>query len=219
MPVVGSRTDLTPLSSSQTGISPAGGHGLMSQTHPAPRHGSSLTFSPTAPAGYGPVLTSGCDPPLATASFCVAKGKDIRERERSRRGTPSAPREVTGDSRAGRRPRLPLPGEGAQPGDILCCAGGRALTEGGAGRARRGAGGARRAHSGRGAAMALAAGSRAGRERMAALLVLYLPLLPGLAGAFNLDTDNVVSWSGETGSLFGFSLAMHRQLQPQEKRL
>ncbi|XP_074404589.1 integrin alpha-6 isoform X5 [Zonotrichia albicollis] len=67
--------------------------------------------------------------------------------------------------------------------------------------------------------MALAAGSRAGRERMAALLVLYLPLLPGLAGAFNLDTDNVISWSGETGSLFGFSLAMHRQLQPQEKRL
>ncbi|XP_039411379.1 integrin alpha-6 isoform X1 [Corvus cornix cornix] len=54
---------------------------------------------------------------------------------------------------------------------------------------------------------------------MAALFVLYLPLLPGLAGAFNLDTDNVISWSGETGSLFGFSLAMHRQLQPQEKRL
>nr|XP_041573461.1 integrin alpha-6 isoform X2 [Taeniopygia guttata] len=54
---------------------------------------------------------------------------------------------------------------------------------------------------------------------MAALLLLYLPLLPGLAGAFNLDTDNVISWSGETGSLFGFSLAMHRQLQPQEKRL
>ncbi|KAM4776896.1 integrin alpha-6 isoform 3-T3 [Cyanocitta cristata] len=54
---------------------------------------------------------------------------------------------------------------------------------------------------------------------MAALFVLYLPLLPGLAGAFNLDTDNVISWSGETGSLFGFSLAMHRQLQPEEKRL
>lgn len=67
--------------------------------------------------------------------------------------------------------------------------------------------------------MALAAGSRAGRAQMAALLLLYLPLLPGLAGAFNLDTDNVISWSGETGSLFGFSLAMHRQLQPQEKRL
>ncbi|XP_062460762.1 integrin alpha-6 isoform X2 [Pezoporus occidentalis] len=54
---------------------------------------------------------------------------------------------------------------------------------------------------------------------MAAALLLYLPLLPGLAGAFNLDTDNVISRRGEPGSLFGFSLAMHRQLQPQEKRL
>ncbi|XP_061861111.1 integrin alpha-6 isoform X2 [Colius striatus] len=54
---------------------------------------------------------------------------------------------------------------------------------------------------------------------MAAVLLLYLPLLPGLAGAFNLDTDNVISRRGEPGSLFGFSLAMHRQLQPQEKRL
>ncbi|XP_066046032.1 integrin alpha-6 isoform X4 [Chamaea fasciata] len=54
---------------------------------------------------------------------------------------------------------------------------------------------------------------------MAAVLLLYLPVLPGLAGAFNLDTDNVISWSGEKDSLFGFSLAMHRQLQPQEKRL
>ncbi|XP_071418732.1 integrin alpha-6 isoform X2 [Pithys albifrons albifrons] len=54
---------------------------------------------------------------------------------------------------------------------------------------------------------------------MAAALLLYLPLLPALAGAFNLDTDNVISWSGEPGSLFGFSLAMHRQLQPQDKRL
>uniref|UniRef100_A0A8C3UGA5 Integrin subunit alpha 6 n=1 Tax=Catharus ustulatus TaxID=91951 RepID=A0A8C3UGA5_CATUS len=61
--------------------------------------------------------------------------------------------------------------------------------------------------------------SRTRPAPMAALLLLYLPLLPGLAGAFNLDTDNVISWSGETGSLFGFSLAMHRQLQPQEKRL
>ncbi|XP_033921011.1 integrin alpha-6 isoform X1 [Melopsittacus undulatus] len=54
---------------------------------------------------------------------------------------------------------------------------------------------------------------------MAAALLLYLPLLPGLARAFNLDTDNVISRRGEPGSLFGFSLAMHRQLQPQEKRL
>ncbi|XP_065526441.1 integrin alpha-6 isoform X1 [Lathamus discolor] len=54
---------------------------------------------------------------------------------------------------------------------------------------------------------------------MAAALLLYLPLLPALAGAFNLDTDGVISRRGEPGSLFGFSLAMHRQLQPQEKRL
>ncbi|KAM6268921.1 integrin alpha-6 [Porphyrio hochstetteri] len=54
---------------------------------------------------------------------------------------------------------------------------------------------------------------------MAAALLFYLPLLLGLAGAFNLDTDNVISRRGEPGSLFGFSLAMHRQLQPQEKRL
>ncbi|XP_064018742.1 integrin alpha-6 isoform X6 [Pogoniulus pusillus] len=54
---------------------------------------------------------------------------------------------------------------------------------------------------------------------MAAAFLFYLPLLPGLSGAFNLDTGNVISRRGEPGSLFGFSLAMHRQLQPQEKRL
>ncbi|XP_061588011.1 integrin alpha-6-like isoform X2 [Cololabis saira] len=35
--------------------------------------------------------------------------------------------------------------------------------------------------------------------------------------AFNLDTDNVLRKSGEQGSLFGFSLAMHRQLEPEDK--
>lgn len=54
---------------------------------------------------------------------------------------------------------------------------------------------------------------------MAAARLFYLPLLLGQAGAFNLDTDDVISRRGEPGSLFGFSLAMHRQLQPQEKRL
>ncbi|XP_074856898.1 integrin alpha-6 isoform X2 [Carettochelys insculpta] len=53
----------------------------------------------------------------------------------------------------------------------------------------------------------------------AAQTLLYLCLLPGLASAFNLDTDNVILQQGEPGSLFGFSLAMHRQLEPQEKRL
>ncbi|KAM8933680.1 integrin alpha-6 [Pelodytes ibericus] len=40
-----------------------------------------------------------------------------------------------------------------------------------------------------------------------------------LVAAFNLDTENVISKSGEPGSLFGFSLAMHRQLVPEDKRL
>uniref|UniRef100_A0A8C5EW58 Integrin alpha-6-like n=1 Tax=Gouania willdenowi TaxID=441366 RepID=A0A8C5EW58_GOUWI len=37
--------------------------------------------------------------------------------------------------------------------------------------------------------------------------------------AFNLDVDNVLKKSGDPGSLFGFSLAMHRQLQPVDKRM
>ncbi|KAM9123121.1 integrin alpha-6 isoform 2-T2 [Pangshura tecta] len=49
--------------------------------------------------------------------------------------------------------------------------------------------------------------------------LLYLSLFPWLAAAFNLDTDNVILRRGERGSLFGFSLAMHWQLQPEDKRL
>uniref|UniRef100_A0A669FCD3 Integrin, alpha 6b n=1 Tax=Oreochromis niloticus TaxID=8128 RepID=A0A669FCD3_ORENI len=41
----------------------------------------------------------------------------------------------------------------------------------------------------------------------------------GLLSAFNLDTDNVQEKTGDPGSLFGFSLAMHRQLLPQDKRM
>ncbi|XP_018094347.1 integrin alpha-6 isoform X1 [Xenopus laevis] len=37
--------------------------------------------------------------------------------------------------------------------------------------------------------------------------------------AFNLDTQNVITKSGDTGSLFGFSLAMHWQLDPDNKKL
>ncbi|XP_041752527.1 integrin alpha-6 isoform X1 [Coregonus clupeaformis] len=37
--------------------------------------------------------------------------------------------------------------------------------------------------------------------------------------AFNLDTENVIEKKGEPGSLFGFSLAMHWQLNPLEKRM
>ncbi|XP_041659275.1 integrin alpha-6-like [Cheilinus undulatus] len=41
----------------------------------------------------------------------------------------------------------------------------------------------------------------------------------GLLSAFNLDTENVLKKSGDPDSLFGFSLAMHQQLEPQDKRI
>ncbi|XP_051745804.1 integrin alpha-6b isoform X2 [Ctenopharyngodon idella] len=52
---------------------------------------------------------------------------------------------------------------------------------------------------------------------------LTLPLLSFLGwtliSAFNLDKDNVIKKTGDKNSLFGFSLAMHRQLQPSDKRM
>ena len=39
------------------------------------------------------------------------------------------------------------------------------------------------------------------------LLVLLMPLI---TAAFNLDTDSAVVYQGEGGSLFGFSVAAHR---------
>lgn len=48
---------------------------------------------------------------------------------------------------------------------------------------------------------------------------LGLCFLFGRLWAFNLDTDNVLRKSGDAGSLFGFSLAMHRQLQPVDQRM
>ncbi|XP_017277781.1 integrin alpha-6 [Kryptolebias marmoratus] len=41
----------------------------------------------------------------------------------------------------------------------------------------------------------------------------------GRLSAFNLDTANVKRMDGESGSLFGFSLAMHRQLSPRDTRM
>ncbi|XP_074544597.1 integrin alpha-6-like isoform X2 [Halichoeres trimaculatus] len=41
----------------------------------------------------------------------------------------------------------------------------------------------------------------------------------GRLSGFNLDTDNVLKKSGDPGSLFGFSLAMHWQLEPTSKRM
>ncbi|XP_015812671.1 integrin alpha-6 isoform X1 [Nothobranchius furzeri] len=51
------------------------------------------------------------------------------------------------------------------------------------------------------------------------LWLLTLLLGCGRLSAFNLDTENVQRKAGDPGSLFGFSLAMHWQLNPQNKRL
>ncbi|XP_061549402.1 integrin alpha-6b isoform X1 [Phycodurus eques] len=54
------------------------------------------------------------------------------------------------------------------------------------------------------------------------LRLLLLALLLGCgrpSSAFNLDTDNVLRKDGDPKSLFGFSIAMHRQLQPKDKRM
>ncbi|MGH0140838.1 UNVERIFIED_CONTAM: hypothetical protein FKN15_004210 [Acipenser sinensis] len=54
-------------------------------------------------------------------------------------------------------------------------------------------------------------------------LMLYLTLMCffkwTVISAFNLDTENVFRKNGEPGSLFGFSLAMHRQLNPTDQRI
>ncbi|XP_071330763.1 integrin alpha-6 isoform X2 [Trachinotus anak] len=53
----------------------------------------------------------------------------------------------------------------------------------------------------------------------AALLFHFCFLEPTLVLAFNLDTGHVIRKSGEPGTLFGFSLAMHRQLNPDKRML
>ncbi|XP_040028299.2 integrin alpha-6 isoform X1 [Gasterosteus aculeatus] len=52
-----------------------------------------------------------------------------------------------------------------------------------------------------------------------ALWTAVFLLACGRLSAFNLDTGDVLRKDGEAGSLFGFSLAMHRQLQPVDKRI
>ncbi|KAM6153941.1 integrin alpha-7 isoform 5-T5 [Erethizon dorsatum] len=55
-----------------------------------------------------------------------------------------------------------------------------------------------------------------GAPRMCSLLgALFAGLLFPRAGAFNLDVMGALRKEGEPGSLFGFSVALHRQLQPQ----
>lgn len=51
----------------------------------------------------------------------------------------------------------------------------------------------------------------------AVALFLFLSLEPTLVPAFNLDTSHVIRKDGDPGSLFGFSLAMHRQLNPDKR--
>ena len=47
-----------------------------------------------------------------------------------------------------------------------------------------------------------------------------LPLLLLLeCTAFNLDHESVLRKNGEPGSFFGFSMAMHWQLRPSDKRM
>ncbi|MEQ2177984.1 hypothetical protein GOODEAATRI_009361 [Goodea atripinnis] len=41
----------------------------------------------------------------------------------------------------------------------------------------------------------------------------------GLLSAYNLDTENVLRRDGDPGSLFGFSIVMHWQLYPEDKRI
>ncbi|XP_048095453.1 integrin alpha-6 isoform X1 [Alosa alosa] len=48
---------------------------------------------------------------------------------------------------------------------------------------------------------------------------IFFILLWICVGAFNLDTQNILRKDGEPGSLFGFSLALHRQLVPTDKRM
>ena len=50
-----------------------------------------------------------------------------------------------------------------------------------------------------------------------ALLFCSYFLEPAAVLGFNLDTRHVIRKEGEEGSLFGFSLAMHRQLNPDKR--
>ncbi|XP_072253147.1 integrin alpha-6 isoform X2 [Leuresthes tenuis] len=53
----------------------------------------------------------------------------------------------------------------------------------------------------------------------AALSFLIHVLEPAAVSAFNLDTSHVIRKDGEPGTLFGFSLALHRQVNPDKVML
>lgn len=54
---------------------------------------------------------------------------------------------------------------------------------------------------------------------LAALLLVLSSLDQTAVLSFNLDTGHVIRKDGDPGSLFGFSLAMHRQLNPDKRML
>ncbi|KAM3608148.1 uncharacterized protein V6R79_020089 [Siganus canaliculatus] len=58
-----------------------------------------------------------------------------------------------------------------------------------------------------------------GLPAFSALFIYFYVLQSTLVLAFNLDTSHVIRKVGEPGSLFGFSLAMHRQLNPDQRML
>ncbi|XP_040912374.1 integrin alpha-6 isoform X2 [Toxotes jaculatrix] len=59
-----------------------------------------------------------------------------------------------------------------------------------------------------------------GYSAVSAALLFHLYFLePTVVLAFNIDTRHVIMKRGEPGSLFGFSLAMHRQLNPDKRVL
>ncbi|XP_062313832.1 integrin alpha-6 isoform X1 [Osmerus eperlanus] len=60
---------------------------------------------------------------------------------------------------------------------------------------------------------------RLSRRHLSVSLALLHLLEWGFILAFNLDTNNILRKDGEAGSLFGFSLAMHRQLNPDKRIL
>lgn len=55
-----------------------------------------------------------------------------------------------------------------------------------------------------------------GKSSAGRYLLPYL-LLPASVLTFNLDTSHTIRKDGEPGSLFGFSLAMHRQINPDKR--
>lgn len=65
--------------------------------------------------------------------------------------------------------------------------------------------------------MPLQGGPAAAAAASVALFVCSSLLGASSVRAFNLDAVHVIRKDGEPGSLFGFSLAMHQQLNPDKR--